>query len=293
MVSTNLQSTVLRSWNIIQVTGKDALSFLQGQVTVKLEDIDDTHFKLSGYCNLKGRLHGLFFITKTPAGYWLVLPSSISSHMIATLKKYALFSKVTISNLQDSHQILGCNSNSSHQPAWVCSQEHNLQVLNLPGQNRLFVGEQASIESFKEKHASNNSELTETQWQALMIEAGIPLIYEQTIEQFLPHHLNGKALGMLNFEKGCYLGQEIIARMEYKGQIKKHLYRAQCTTTEEIPPGSSVVNDADKIVGHLLYSANIDSKYHLLLCLDSTLTSTDIALNLSSKPAIDQLSKVE
>lgn len=109
-------------------------------------------------------------------------------------------------------------------------------------------------------------------WQLKLIEAGIPMIYPETSEKFLPHELNLPALHAVSFEKGCYTGQEIIARMHYRGKLKTHLYQANIHSTDFLLPGMPVFYKQDQMVkecGTLINAYLIgNNDYSVLLVTD-------------------------
>ena len=110
-------------------------------------------------------------------------------------------------------------------------------IITVPGTNRYLVVD-----------FSNSMSLTcenKTLWHSLDLAEGIPQLYENTVELFLPHYLNLPKLGAISFNKGCYTGQEIIARMQHRGQLKQHLYRLDSETSYS--PGEKIEKDGIKI----------------------------------------------
>lgn len=284
MVASTSNFPMLDQWQVIQVTGKDAAKFLQGQLTINIDQLVPSKASLSGYCNLKGRLHGVFYVLGCEDGYQLIMPSAIAPHMQKTLKQYAMFSKVNIALAQV------CLYGLSHatQSDWTVQKSNTMTMINVPHHRVLII----STESLTALPLANATPLDNAAWSAGDIEAGLPFIYEQTIETLLPHHVNGKALGMLSFDKGCYLGQEIIARMEYKGQIKKHLVRATINASELAPPGTQVYAQEDKIAGTILHSANAQASQALLICLDDQFAKDQLHLNFSGHIPINSITDI-
>lgn len=193
----------------ILIAGPEAESFLQGQLTCDVKNCPT----LGGYCNTQGRLISLFYLFKNPEpndGYILECPLDILDTTLATLKKYAMFSKVTFQNISDKSQ--------SQTPVEV------------------------------------------DDWQTLDILAKIPQLTSKTQGLFLPHHLNLPELGAVSFKKGCYLGQEIIARMHYRSKIKKHLAILEVEPTDyPLEPGSPLYSlsiHTSEPVGHIVTIAN-------------------------------------
>ncbi len=283
----------LPTWAIVEVSGSQAKEFLQGQLTIKMEDITAEHHKLSGYCNLQGRLHGLFYVAKAPMqdeAYWLVMPLSITNHIIKTLKKYAMFSKVTITHLDATHTMLGFINATIDEAAKpgssLTSISGNKAILQLSSQRALLLGTHQCIKGIQDNQLSEVTMSTQQAWDYLDIKSGLPFIFEDTIECFLPHHLNLGKLGALHFAKGCYLGQEIIARMEYKGKIKKHLHCFFSTTQNSAPNGAEVISALGDKCGTVIQSVVKHNKCFSLICLDDKFLNEELRLNYGDKPSL-------
>jgi len=174
----------LNNWGALLISGDDAERFLQGQLTCDVSSLADKS-ALGAYCNLKGRMIALFYIQKYQDVFRLFMPQSIIQTIEATLKRYVLRSKVII------------EKSSAH----VIVTNQNFELLDdLP-----------------------DSLQPENAWLALQIQSGIGFLNHNTIGLFLPQELNIDTLGGVSFTKGCFLGQEVIARLHYRGQLKKTL----------------------------------------------------------------------
>jgi len=102
-------------------------------------------------------------------------------------------------------------------------------------------------------------------WHLQNINENIPEIYPETFEKFTPHDLNLQLIDAIDFEKGCYQGQEIIARMHYRGKLKQHLYRAVIETTQPITPCTKIINQENKTVGYIVDCCKNSNKTELLI----------------------------
>lgn len=232
----------LTNLSFLSVQGIDAEKFLQGQLTCDIREITQHTTRLSGHCNPKGRLHGIFHVIQLETNhYCLVLPQVQLMHVMNSLKKYAVFSKVKIDILpiysfgiistqshinQIHHELLNLNDFDK------CDiSEHKLSYIKLPSHDktilRFLVICTADDAAEKLNHYWQNLNkigfnfANTIFWHKLNIMALLPTIYPETTEKCLPHYLNLPQLHAVNFKKGCYTGQEIIARMEYLGNIKK------------------------------------------------------------------------
>lgn len=282
----------LNNWAILSLTGKDAKPLLQGQITINMDDITPEQGKLSGYCNLKGRLHGMFYVLEASPfedGYWLVMPSSIIEHIEKTLTQYARFSKVKITNITNEYNLMGLsNIQAIDVPP---SSAFKKSYLNALSSMVFYVPENRAI-MISEKSTDPLSNLEEAQpesWQAEDIRAGLPWIYDKTIESFLPHYLNLNQFGSLNFNKGCYLGQEIIARMEYKGNIKRHLYRVTLNKEKQVPAATELLLHDGGSVGTILYSVDSPNGAQGLATIQDDATKRQLKLNYGKETSIKNL----
>lgn len=201
----------LSQYGLIGVNGPDAKSFLQGQLTCHMDEVTPKEYLLGAYCNIKGRVQAIFRIFTINGTYYLRLPLDILNNVMSELKKYAMFSQVQITDATNKFKIIG-----------FCGEQLPYELLNADN-----VFEIPGPRTRYEIYVSPDKTLPMTEdpeiWDLLDIQAGIPNVYAATQNEFLPHHLNLHTLGAIHFKKGCYLGQEIIARMHYKGTIKKTL----------------------------------------------------------------------
>ena len=243
--------TLLPQWGILEISGADAKTFLQGQITFHMDEVHANKAQLAGHCNLKGRLQNLFYLLQSSlcsSTYFLLMPKTMILPASKAFKKFALFSKV---NFIDQSEILvhiGVFDEISHAelPHW-----------EYPGHSPRWMTlvEKAKLDTLSLIDIS-------AQWEHQDVNEGFPMVYPETVDMFLPHHLNLDLLGAISLNKGCYLGQEIIARMHYKGNIKKHLYKITMNDEHTLTPGCSygqgiVVRDA-KLDNHHLVLAIFD-----------------------------------
>lgn len=259
--------TTLHALGVLGVEGKDAKSFLQGQVTCNMDDVTASESRLGGHCNLKGRLECLFRVVLIPKEesplYALIMPKQMIPYAIKDFKKFAMFSKVSFKDLSDTMPVLGLVSNS----APLSSPHYFVQKTpdNLPRYEILCFTPNA----FNEKYPP----LSEQQWEQWDIENKIPAIYPETRGSFLPHHLNLVELNAISFTKGCYLGQEIIARMHYKGKIKKRLYTATHPGPLSAKPGEPIYMEgvsSSEAPGVVVRSVSSNEISYVLLVLDDS-----------------------
>lgn len=255
----------LSHMSLLEVSGADALTFLQGQVTndVKLLTMgSQAHF--SGYCNPKGRLLALFLAFYHQDHFHLQFNRELLAPIMKRLKMYVMRSKVEIKDVSESIVKFGINgpdaasilaSHFTDIPSHIPSQDFELSnlenavILKLPS-----IGNDARFEVFTSvEHAPSifsalkeHCQLVEKPyWDWLEIQAGMPEVVAATQEQFVPQMLNLDILNGINFKKGCYTGQEIVARTHYLGSVKRRTYLAEITTENQ---SDSAPQAGDKIV---------------------------------------------
>jgi len=220
----------LSHYGCVKVSGEDAQTFLQGQLTCDMGEITGNKTSYAAYCNQKGRVIAVLRVIKSPDAYYLLTTGTYVEPLLKNLKKFGQFSKVDITLASPALQHYGfCGDDAIN----------NLkEILNvdLP----ISVNEVVSGECFLlfKNCGENNFEfiswipvstgMTTTQpddsaWQLALIDSMVPAITENTCEKFTPHMLGLKNLDALSFTKGCYIGQEVVARTEHLGKSKRKL----------------------------------------------------------------------
>lgn len=215
----------LSSSGLIRVSGHDAKKLLQGQLTCNLDDITEKQGKLAALCNPKGRIISLFYLLQFDGAYYLLMPHNITAITLAALKKYAGFYKVELADVSEQLFIWGYQTSNAPPSGFV---PHPTDT------SRFFL-----ITHLK-KELEHDKEGSVADWHKLEIEAGIPTLYPETSGLFLPHELNLAELNAISFNKGCYTGQEIIARMHYRGKLKKHMILTQLESSTPPLPGTEI-----------------------------------------------------
>ncbi|MEE9451717.1 MAG: hypothetical protein V3V61_03060 [Gammaproteobacteria bacterium] len=257
---------------MIKVSGQNAADFLQGQLSCDIKQLTATSTLLGTYCNQQGRVIALFRVFKHNDDHYLHIQRDIISVTLAKLQQYAVFSKVTLEDYSDqmiSIGLSGMGIESILADCFTCLPQklnetyldNDCFITRVPGHVTRFLlfGNSASIVKHWQKLATNLSIIAYPGWELLDIMAGIPSIHPQTQEKFLPHNLNLNQLGALNFDKGCYLGQEIIARMHYRGRLKQRMIRLHLETDQMIVPGVTIKDLQDKTMGYIVRSS-VDPK---------------------------------
>lgn len=241
---------------LIKLSGEDAFSFLQGQVTNDVNQLkNNSHY--SGYCTAKGRLLALFFAFSLGEDIYLQLPQALLPSIMKRLKMYVLRSKVIITDASDEWVRIGVSGENI--PAalaehfeqiptadyQVISQESG-HIIKLPSSlPRYQILTLPSIApALWTKLSTSCQEASKEVWDLIEIQAGIPEINTGTQEAFVPQMINLDALGGINFKKGCYTGQEIVARTHYLGKVKRRTQIAHLSA-DNTPQAGDVVTGQD------------------------------------------------
>ena len=228
--------------SVLEFDGPDAVSFLQGQTTIDIAALGETDWQLGGYCTPKGRLLAIFQAWRYATGVRLLVPTALAAGLQRRLTQYVLRAKVQIRDVSHDWQVLGlCGKGAAAALAQAgCTPpEQAWQCLALDGGERLArltagpqAGERLVLLMRQERAARWGQALTALPlvgtglWWWSQIDAALPAIVPQTQERFVPQALNLEVLGGVNFRKGCYPGQEIVARSQYLGKLRRRMAAA-------------------------------------------------------------------
>ncbi len=272
--------------DVIVVKGKDAENFLQGQITNDIEIIKDEDKAIyAGYCSPKGRLIAFFLIIKVRDNYYLFCPSSISEEISKKLSMYIMRSEVSLVKSPENTSYFsfygGGEEERNFKNTWDAlpnnlmetiqhPNEQNttglLSITKLPGKNnRYFVlGEKESIGMLYKKVYPNLGGLDSESWHASDIEAKIPNIFKESQDKFIPQSLNLDLIDAINFKKGCYTGQEIVARTHYLGKPKRRMFLGAISINEPPKVGDEIYVE-NEIIGQIVNFYEKDKEFYRIL----------------------------
>ena len=256
----------LSQWGVIRACGADAIKFLQGQLTNDFALLGLSQARLAGYCSPKGRMLASF------VGFKLahddVLLACHRDLLPATLKRLAMFvmrAQCKLSDASDAFELWGVSGSTADrwasiaqlgQSAWDKAALPATQasateaipgaLVRLPsagtGQqaiSRLLACWPAGAEPF----GPTQPELGQAEWDWLEVQSGVAMVSLPLVEAFVPQMLNYESVGGVNFKKGCYPGQEVVARSQYRGTLKRRTYRVEAT--EPLAVGQDVFHSRD------------------------------------------------
>ncbi len=233
----NIHETALASpltgFTMLAVSGDDAHTFLHGQFINDLNQIEKPGAQLSAWCNVKGQVITNFLIINTGISYLLVFKKDQKEFVQKRLGMFVLRSKVTIEDVSETSPLVGIANtndlsiltpNTPVNPGDITAHEGLIIVCHPDNSGRFLIT--GSIEALIKKLSDLKNILnlcSNSTWSLLDVLSGLPWITSRTQEQFLPQMLNLDTLNGMSYQKGCYPGQEVIARLHYKGQVKKRL----------------------------------------------------------------------
>lgn len=222
---------------IVRVQGADATRFLQGQLSNDLTRLAPEHSLLAGYHNPQGRTIALLRLLWVGAEDFIaILPRELTSVLATRLAKFVLRAKVKITDQSTAWRAYG-----------VIGAQSAADALAATGASTAIaharVGSEPPRWLIVSSAESPVSEMTQVgdrrRWHLLDIESGQAQVFVATSEEFVAQMLNLDALGAISFEKGCYTGQEVIARAHYRGRVKRRLQRFVTRAAQTLTPGSS------------------------------------------------------
>ncbi len=239
--------------SVIRVSGEDAADFLQGQFSNDVKQLDGQNAQLSSYCNPKGRILASFWLFQHNDAFYMLLPADTLAATLKRLRMFVLMSKVDLEDVSEEFVCIGLTgSDSEHtlqqqfgsNPTEANTVVHHADTsaIRLPGERPryLIVGTSTEIQSLWLTLVDKCTPIGYLAWKLLDIEAGLPSVYIDNVEAFVPQMLNFHAIDGLSFKKGCYPGQEIVARMHYLGKLKRRMYRAHINTSTSPQAGEEV-----------------------------------------------------
>ena len=274
----------LNSYSLVKFTGSDAATFLQGQLTNDI-NLLDTEWQFTGYCNPKGRLLALFQLWKSGSNeFHALLSKDLTDSILKRLRMFVMRSDVEITEIDtdisgfDSLQTL--IEQHPNQTKDSNLEIHNSVSINENGGFVLNVADRYIMIS----EQTGDSQPYDSQWTAKNITDGLPEIRNTSSELFIPQMLNLDLINGISFKKGCYTGQEIVARMHYLGNLKQRMFT--CITDSKIDNitfGEKIYNNLNerKTVGNIVSAAENNNTVLAVLRLDNS--NSDLYLDGGQK----------
>lgn len=233
---------------VLSLTGPDSAKFLQGQSTADFSKLAPGGALRGACCNLQGRVFTSFVAAATTTGLLLVMNRALVAPSLQTLAKYAVFSKTHLADASDTYRILGLAGNraSATIAALGLRIPDRGSALAADGTLAVHCGDTRFLLAVPVAQAQTRWLELESHarpaglplWHLLDIRAGHADVRPETGDQFLPQMLNYHHSGAVSFTKGCYTGQEVVARTQYRGKLKRHLHRLSMATAQAPASGT-------------------------------------------------------
>jgi len=253
---------------LIEVKGPDAAKFLQGQVTCDIRELEQPITRLGAQCNIKGRML-LYFraLQLTPEHILLRVHSGLVNSGLASLGKYIVFSKAKLADLSGNYcyfGITGPQATALIQTVFGATVDinswktcGNSLVIRLDDHRYECWVKPNEAQAFWVQLTPHTQSAGQNLWNLLNIQAGLGEICPETLDSFTPQAINLQLVNGINFRKGCYTGQEIVARLHYRGNLKRHMYRFDVDLHNQPLPaaGTELKNAEGKNVGEVIMAA--------------------------------------
>lgn len=264
---------------VLAVRGVDAGKFLQGQLTCNINYLNENRSGLGARCTQKGRMQSSFRILLEADGCLLAMAGELIEPQLLDLRKYAVFSKSKLTDesaawvrfgLQDGDAALaGLGLELPGETDSLVRNEQLIATRVSPNRIELWV-RAGDAEAIKARLVALLPEGSLNDWLLGQIRAGIGQVMPATREEFIPQMINLQAVGGVSFKKGCYTGQEIVARMQYLGKLKRHLYRLSLDSAEAPEPNTPLFSPTHKsAVGNVVLAARTANGSELLAVLQN------------------------
>ena len=255
----------LEHLRVLTISGEDAGELLQGQMTQDIRKLEDEKIHITSFCNVQGRVIASAFIQGRNDQYDLILSSEIIDDLENHLKRYVLRSKVVIE--QSNEKTFGSYKSDVNEDG----KEYG-SLKNDP-ERVLILSTQApkSIDNF----------ITSEEWIRCDIENKIAIIDKESSEKFIPQMLNLDILDAVSFSKGCYTGQEVVARVQHRGKVKKRMYKINIKETDSVDPHTQIM-DQKKSVGNIVLSKKIANDCICLAVINQVDSTSELTVNEKS-----------
>lgn len=264
----------LTHWGVIRAVGADAATFLHGQLTNDIAQLELGQARQAGYCSAKGRLLATFIVWReSHEELLLVCERSVLAATLKRLSMFVLRAKCKLSDATDERSLWGLWGAASNTEAtslrgmkpWAVDDDPSAHatVVRLPdvqGQWRaLWLGRDASTSASMQANAPLSA------WQHLQVASGLPMIEAATADQFVPQMINYELIEGVNFQKGCYPGQEVVARSQYRSTAKRRMFLFETPAPAQAGTEIFQSSDAEQPAGMVVNAVNLPTGHTLLL----------------------------
>ena len=270
----------LEHLGIVEIKGGDSAEFLQGQMTQDIYSIEDSEATLTSVLNPQGRIISTAFVFKWGESFILMVSNEVREKLIAWLSRFILRSEVEITKSEDS--VFGLNQKNAKKLCNILNVETNdisfesdescLKTIEADDERAFLIGKSENL-----LDDLSISTLTTKDWKMSDINASIPIIYGENIEKFIPQMVNLDLINGISFSKGCYTGQEIVARVQHKGKVKQRMFRITGKASNKKIDSGSAIFFADTKVGTVIESLEDNGQMHALGVINNNASKKDLS----------------
>ena len=278
---------------VLRVAGADARAFLHAQLTNDIENLASDHVRRAGWCTAKGRLLATPLVVPQADDFLLLLPRELVNSVMKRLRMFVLRAKVTIEDDSGRWEHIGLLGEGALQtlsarmgveiPAAVHAlvRAHGAIVIRVEGDRARMLVAAGDVAALVERLGLRA--VDESRWMMEDIRMGLPQVVAATQELFVPQMLNFEAIAGLDFKKGCYPGQEIVARARYRGQVKRHMRRARVAASAAPVVGQDLYCDDQpgQACGTVVAVAALDGDSELLAVVPTAAAQTQLPVRLA------------
>jgi folate-binding protein YgfZ len=241
----------LPQFGLIHFSGADAQTFLHNQLTCDVAALASGQSTYGSYCTPKGRVLATYLLWHAGEDFFMQLPSVLREPIQKQLSKYILRAKVKAEDVTGTWTMLGIAGaeasklvqravGNAPQGLHEVSHTRDAMVIRFPGERCEVVAVKDTAPAIRAALAQGTESKGPEYWDWLDIRAGVPVILPATQEAFVPQMLNLDLIGGVSLTKGCFPGQEIVARMHYRGTLKQRMYLANIAAADHPQPGDKL-----------------------------------------------------
>ena len=270
----------LKNRSLLRVSGSDAEAFLQGQLSNDINKLDALSVQLNAYCQHQGKILALFWVMKHKDSFFLSFPSDLIESIKSRLQMFVIMSDVVIEDMTKDYIQVG--------------------VIDETHQKALFINDKLSLIIAEKQNINEFSMQSIEHWNMACVDSFLPEIFLITSEKLVPQMLNLDIDEFgVNFSKGCYPGQEVVARLHYLGSAKRRLFAFE--SSSEVNIGDSLYCPSSKSAkargarykssGIVIFRIKYNSHFYCLATLEVELKDAKITLNNEQGPSLTRINK--
>lgn len=297
--------TDLSPLGVIRFAGEDSEGFLQGQLSCDVREVSQVHARYGSYCTPKGRMLATFLLWRDEKGFCMQLPVELLPGIQKRLGMYVLRSKVQLSDASDESVRLGVAGKGAEaalaelggaapEDDYAMKRVGEATVVRLPGNRFEILVPPEHAPGVWRILARHCTPVGSARWEWLDIQAGIPVVTAGTQEQFVPQMVNLELIGGVSFKKGCYPGQEIVARSQYLGKVKRRMYRVHVQSDLAPQAGDALFGQGPaEQSGGMIVSAQPSPRGGfdaLAVLLNASVEAGDVRWKTADGPVVELLS---